>query len=133
MASNSALAIFNLSGARRLGRQEAGGPGVVRMKCTVVYRVLGGRPAGLNTLGNSSSSSRNGVSGVRTMTLGCVATVRIPEKNWPLRPSIRRPRLQSGRSLKDARKSAPMMGTATSAMTNCHASSLEPKSSLNVL
>ncbi|GFY69275.1 hypothetical protein TNIN_377741 [Trichonephila inaurata madagascariensis] len=31
MASNSALAIFIRSGARRLGRQKTGGPGVVRI------------------------------------------------------------------------------------------------------
>jgi hypothetical protein len=38
MASNSALAIASRSGASRCGRQVTGGPGIVRIWWTVLWR-----------------------------------------------------------------------------------------------
>lgn len=46
IASNSCLAIFNLSGAGRRGVQYTGGLSVVRMWCTVLWRGCCGTPCG---------------------------------------------------------------------------------------
>jgi len=61
IVSNSAFAIASLSGARRWGRKDTGGPGVVLVSCTVLWHTSRGTPEVRVTSGFSAKRASAGV------------------------------------------------------------------------
>jgi hypothetical protein len=109
MPSNSALAKASRSGASRRGRQVTGGPAVVRMRWSVLWRT-----SRWTTVGRMKSrKSENSVDRRITRSLS-----RWESGNWQLgqgadnqeTPSSRRFFLQSTKRPTWERKSAPMRG-----------------------
>jgi hypothetical protein len=123
MASNSALAIANLSSASRRGRQVTGGSGIVRMWWTVLWRTSLWTPAGLVRSGNSARMLSIGVPPVTVLTLGTSALAAWAGTDNDVTPSSSRLFRQSTKRPNWERKSTPMMGCVTSAMTNRHVKS----------
>jgi hypothetical protein len=70
MASNSALAMASLSGNSRRGRQVTGGPDVVRMWWTMLWRTSRWTPVGRGRSGNSERMLSTGILALMTLTLG---------------------------------------------------------------
>jgi hypothetical protein len=117
MVSNSALAIVSRSGARRRGRQDTGGPVVMLMWCTVLWRTSRRTPEGRVRSGNSVKMSSAGAVPPMVFTLGnrgdavCAGADKdvIPSRILLLRQSTKRPKLPS--------RSTPIIGILTSATT----------------
>jgi hypothetical protein len=114
------LAIASQSGASRRGRQVVGGPGIVRMWWTVLWRTSRWTPAGRVGSGNSARMVSIGVPPVTVLTLGSSALAAWAGTDNDVTPSSSRLFRQSTKRPKWDRKSTPMMGCVTSATTNVH-------------
>jgi hypothetical protein len=123
MASNSALAMVSRSGANRRGRQVTGGPGVVRIWWTVLWRTSRWTPVGRMKSGNSEKGVSTEDPPLMTFTLEVRELAAWTGADNEVTASSKRLLLQSTRRLKWERKSAPMRGCVTSATTNRHVSS----------
>jgi hypothetical protein len=100
IASNSALAIASRSGASRHGRQETGGPGIVRMWWTVLWRTSRCTPVGRVRSGNSKIMLSTAVPPQTTFTLEICELAGWAGTDSDVPPSSRRLFLQSIKSPK---------------------------------
>jgi hypothetical protein len=123
MASNSALAMVSRSGANRRGLQVTGGPGVVWMRWTVLWRTSRWTPVGRMKSGNSEKGVSTEESPLMTFTLGVRELAAWAGADNEVTASSKRLFLKSNRRTKCDRKSAPIRGCVTSATTNRHVKS----------